>query len=296
MSDVARHLPLPDRLALSQSSVAIRKAMLSHNDIAVPQSVVKAWNRLQQESDTKALDELFKHLPSANTLDKTVLAMTFVKHLDYLQSEAAQVPQELDHLYGALSGIGAEDSGKAIQLIQGLFEYGIARLPQERHTAGLERITTALQEMAANRDTLSTLQDASVLSTKLSELSDLTSIAITKFQVMPLAADDRERIGMGLLDTIRLTHVGRMRHDFAILDHTPNLKLSNTEAEGVLDTLTSSNNIQAKLDLVSGLVTHFDRLELDDAPKFVARLDVALRPLYPHGVHPDTINRLLERV
>ncbi|MFA0999419.1 MULTISPECIES: hypothetical protein [Pseudomonas syringae group] len=270
--------------------------MLLHNDIAVPQSVVKAWGRLQEVSDTKALDELFKFLPAANALDKTALAMMFVKHLEYLQSDTAQVPQELDHLYNALSGISAEEPGKAVQIIQGLFEYGIARLPQEKHTAGLERITTAIQEMAAKRDELSTLQDLSVLSEKLSALSELTSIAITKFQVMPLASDVRERIGMGLLDTISLTQVGRMRHDFALLHHTPDLKLSSAEAESVLDTITSSKNVQAKLDLVSSLVTHFDRLELDDAPKFLAELDTALRPLYHHGVHPDTINQLLERV
>lgn len=294
VSEVASHLTLPGRLALSQSSVALRKAMMLHNDMKVPPSVVKAWTALQSAPNVMALDALLQYLPSANALDKPVLAMEFVKHLDHLQSESEPNLQHLDHLYNALPSVSAAAPGKAIKLIQGLFDYGIARLPNEKHYAGLERITNTLHDMTTKRDPLNTFHDLAEKRDKQKALSGLTTISIEKLKIMPLTGNEKESIGKKIIETINLNHAGSLLHDFSLNSKDPSFKLSYAHAESTLRTMSKIENIPVKLDLANELVTHFDRLELEDAPKFLSELDALLRPLPDQGVDRETTIRLLE--
>ena len=203
VSQVASHLAFPDRLALSRSSVALRNAMKLHNDLKVPLPVAKAWTALQSATNVKALDTLLQYLPSANALDKPVLAREFVRH--NLNFESEHNLQQLDHLYDALPSVSAADPGTTIKLIQGLFDYGIGRLPPEKYYVGLERITNTIHDMATKQDPLNTFHELSEKRDKHKALSDLIDITIKKLAVMPLTGNEKESIGNKIIETITLT-------------------------------------------------------------------------------------------
>jgi hypothetical protein len=290
VSEVASHLTLPDRLALSQSSVALRNAMLEHNDIKAPLPVAKAWTALQSAKNVKALDTLLNYLPSAGPLDKPAIAMEFVKHNLNFESEHLQ---KLDHLYDALPSVSAADPGATIKLIHGLFDYGIGRLPPKKYCAGLEQITSSLHAMAANRDPLNTFNDLAEKRYKVKALSDLITIAINRLTAMPLTGDEKESIGKKIIETINLNQAGSLLHDFSLNSKDPSFKLSNAYAESALQAMSKFQNTPVKLDLANELVTHFDRLELEDAPRFLSELNALLHPLPDQGVDRETTNRLL---
>jgi len=57
--------------------------------------------------------------------------------------------------------------------------------------------------------------------------------------------------------------------------------------------MSKLKNTPVKLVLANELVTHFDRLELKDAPKFLSELNALLHPLPDQGVDRETTTRLL---
>lgn len=296
VSEVAKHLAFPDRLALSQSKDALCQAMIEHNDIKVPDNVVEAWTTLQKAPNIRAMDTLLQHLPNANNLDKSSIAMEFVKYLINFQSESESKLEQLDHLYNALPDINVENPSIAMTLSEALFAYGIARLPQEKHTAGLERITNTLYEMAARPDELTTFGDLAAKREKSKALTNLITIASNKFSVMPLTGNDREAIGKKIVETFHLVQGGDWLHDFSLVNKRPDLKLPNQQAESVLNTMRALEDVQTKLGLARECIAHFNSFELKDAPKFISDLEEQVSSLQSCEEQHSAVGNLLNEL
>lgn len=296
VSEVASHLPLPDRLALSESGFALRDAMAQHSTIKAPPSVIKAWSTLRQAPNTGALDALLEHLPVAKAIDKTATAMEFVKNLDHLQAESQPNLKQLDHLYDALSSISHTDPEKAIELVKGLFSYGIARLPRAQHAAGLERTINAIQDVAATIDPMENLGDLAKKRDKQQALSGTLDTAIQKFAAMPLPAGEKQTIGATILKTSKVIYAGVLLHDFAANNVSPNRPLSNEHARSALETMAALDNVPLKLELGYELLTHLHQFKLEDRLGFASQLERQLHALPEQGPDREKTDWLLENI
>ncbi|MGY2293492.1 hypothetical protein ACW9H6_27550 [Pseudomonas sp. SDO528_S397] len=296
VSEVASHLAAPDRLALSESGAMLREAMAQTNSIKASPSAIKAWSTLRHAPHTGALDTLLEHLPSAKALDKTAVAMEFVKSLSHLQSASQPDLKQLDHLYDALASVAETDPGKAIELVKGLFNYGIARLPGEQHAAGLERITDAIHGMAATIDPLYSFGELAQKRDKQQALTEVLGTAIQKLSLMPLKPSEKQRIGDTIMETSTLKYAGNLLHDFALNTLSPNFPLTDEHAHSALQTMGNLKNAPVKLDLAYELMSHFDQFGLPDKPAFLAQLEGHLQPLADQGIEPEKTAWLLENL
>jgi hypothetical protein len=284
VSHIASHLAAPDRVALSQSSSALRESMAAHNVLKVPEGVSQAWAEMKRGGPEirKALDRLLEHLPSASNLDKTTIATAFIEHIDNIKSNPDS-PKNLLQLYNSLSSISAKHPEVAASLIEKLLDYGINRLPSEAYAIGLEKISTSLHDMALTRN-------------ELSKITDLQDTAISKFAIMAqhniLNSNEVTEIHKTLSETTNLIQAGKL-HDYY---QTIKENCQNVLAESTLNTLSDLNNVQAKLGLASYLITHFDKIKSEDKPNTASQLEAVLQPLHDKGVQPDITSSLLYQI
>jgi hypothetical protein len=288
VSHVASHLATPDRLALSQSSIALHEAMKAHKDLNLPQGVIKAWTALKYAPNIKALDMLLGHLPSAGNLDISATVMEFLKHIDHLKEESTPSLEHLDHLYDALSSLNEKSPKVTTQLIKGLFDYGLNQLPPGTHAKGLQKIVSSLYDMALARN-------------ELVEITDLKDTAIQKFNIMAqhnlLDANEFTEIRNQLLETNGQIQAGKLHNYYSSMREQPEgVKLLSALVKSTLNTLPTLNNVHAQLDLAQALITHSDRLESKDVPAVTSTLNALLGSLHEQGTPSDKLSSLLTRV
>lgn len=231
----------------------------------------------RQSNSPQALDTVLKHLPGASAREQKAAASEFIKY-GLESGEAVKLPH-LDRLYDALIGLSKNDIGTPLKLTKALFNYGLNKLPDGQHGAGLEKITDALQSISLQQSCISHVSDLSKNRENFDELSILTQTAIDKFKLMYKHNLVSADVAYKIYELTNLKTAAAFAQDLALVRQTPGMTLSNASAEGILANIDDLSTEKAKVTLATHLVAQFEQLQLADPSAFLGRLTSSLQTL-----------------
>lgn len=247
-----------------------------------PQSALSVALEASREGKTlQALDTVLKHLPGASAREQKAAANEFIKRGPKREEKVAL--QHLDHLYDALTDISKIDSKTTLALVEALFAYGLNKLPDGQHGAGLKKVSDALPSLSQRNAILNNAVDLAAHHTKLTEVHALTDNILNRAQIMSSAGvvSDTEWSGIkeNIINAIQLNAVAERAHDLAKVRQIPGERLIDAQAVSTLNALKDVQNNQAKLMLATNLLEQFDKIDLADARQFLADLKEPLQAL-----------------
>jgi hypothetical protein len=247
----------------------------------MPIALSNAWAALRQGTDLQALDTVLEHLPSANAQDQKAAAKQFIKH--GLKREEEVVLKHLDHLYDSLTNLCKSETKTPLALINALFEYGLNKLPEGQHGAGLSKVSDALKLLSMRNGNLTKVVDLDRQDTKIKEVHELTNSVLSKASLMSgagiLSDDEWSNTFSNVKNSIQLNAVAERAYDLAKVRQVPGERLIDAQAVATLNALKDVGSNQAKLMLATNLLEQFDKIDLFEPQQFLSDLKEPLEAM-----------------